>query len=415
MTWDTTAGPSVTVNQAAGQADPTAVSPINFTVVFSQAVTGFDTTDLTFGGTATGTKTAVISGSGPTYNVAVSGMTSSGTVIVSIPAERVVGTSGGHPNLASTSTDAVVSFVLPSKWIVTPSSTTPIPGAAITITAQLADASNVPAPLSGVVVTWSSTNGGSFSSATSTTNASGVATVTFTVSTVAGTVHTVTATGNSVTGTSANVTVTLNPASITLTATSHVITWSQTFQLLVHFAGAGGANRAFQMQKSLSPNGGWTSVGCASNVTNAFGDATCSYRPATNDYYRVNFAGATDMGAALSNVERVVVRQIDLLRPTSLGRIKHITKNTTITFTATVRPDRPELVPPAHVTFVVYKLVGHTWTQLVSRDLTIDSSGRASLSVKFSSTGEFYVRSIARPTHFNANSVWGRVERYSVR
>src|SRR5207248_10765438 len=35
-------GPTVTVNQAAGQADPTNASPILFTVVFSEAVTGFD-------------------------------------------------------------------------------------------------------------------------------------------------------------------------------------------------------------------------------------------------------------------------------------------------------------------------------------------------------------------------------------
>ena len=34
--------PTVTINQAAGQADPTNASPINFTVVFSEAVTGFD-------------------------------------------------------------------------------------------------------------------------------------------------------------------------------------------------------------------------------------------------------------------------------------------------------------------------------------------------------------------------------------
>ena len=33
--------PTVTINQAAGQADPTNASPINFTVVFSEPVTGF--------------------------------------------------------------------------------------------------------------------------------------------------------------------------------------------------------------------------------------------------------------------------------------------------------------------------------------------------------------------------------------
>ena len=50
VTYDTTA-PTVTINQAAGQADPTNASPIHFTVVFSEAVTDFATGDVTLGGT----------------------------------------------------------------------------------------------------------------------------------------------------------------------------------------------------------------------------------------------------------------------------------------------------------------------------------------------------------------------------
>ena len=61
VTYDTTA-PTVTINQAAGQADPTNASPINFTVVFSESVTGFDGTDMTFTGTAGGTTTATVTG-----------------------------------------------------------------------------------------------------------------------------------------------------------------------------------------------------------------------------------------------------------------------------------------------------------------------------------------------------------------
>ncbi len=34
--------PTVTINRADSQADPTNLSPINFTVVFSEAVTDFD-------------------------------------------------------------------------------------------------------------------------------------------------------------------------------------------------------------------------------------------------------------------------------------------------------------------------------------------------------------------------------------
>ena len=76
-------GLMVTINQAAGQADPTNASPINFTVVFSEPVSDFATGDVTFSGTAPGTLVATVTGSGTTYNVAVSGMTGSGTVIAS--------------------------------------------------------------------------------------------------------------------------------------------------------------------------------------------------------------------------------------------------------------------------------------------------------------------------------------------
>ena len=53
VTYDN-AAPTVTVNQASGQADPTNASPINFTVVFSESVTGFAAADVTLAGTAAG-------------------------------------------------------------------------------------------------------------------------------------------------------------------------------------------------------------------------------------------------------------------------------------------------------------------------------------------------------------------------
>jgi len=105
-----TTPPTVTINQAVGQADPTNTLTINFTVVFSEAVTGFATGDVTLSGTA-GATTATVTGSGTTYNVAVSGMTASGTVIASIGA-GVATDLAGNPNLASTSTDNSVTFAL---------------------------------------------------------------------------------------------------------------------------------------------------------------------------------------------------------------------------------------------------------------------------------------------------------------
>ncbi len=100
--------PTVTVNQAAGQADPTSSSPINFTVVFSEAVAGFTSADVSLGGTAAPAAVAV-TGSGTTYNLAVSGMTGSGTVTASIEAGKVKDLAGNGSS-ASTSTDNMVTF-----------------------------------------------------------------------------------------------------------------------------------------------------------------------------------------------------------------------------------------------------------------------------------------------------------------
>jgi hypothetical protein len=95
--------PTVTISQAAGQVDPTNASPINFTAVFSEAVSGFTAADVTISGTAGGTKTVTVTGGPSTYNVAVGGMTS-GTVIATIAA-GVVTDAAGNGNSPSTSTD----------------------------------------------------------------------------------------------------------------------------------------------------------------------------------------------------------------------------------------------------------------------------------------------------------------------
>ncbi len=101
---------TATINQAAAQADPASASPINFTANFSEAIKGFIGSDVVITGTAPGTKIATITGSGTTYNVAVSGMTGPGTVIVDIPAGAVETVADGYLNIASTSTDNTVSF-----------------------------------------------------------------------------------------------------------------------------------------------------------------------------------------------------------------------------------------------------------------------------------------------------------------
>ena len=64
VTYNTTA-PTVTINQAAGQNDPTNASPIHFTAVFSEAVSGLrDRRRDVTGSTAGGTKSVRITDTG---------------------------------------------------------------------------------------------------------------------------------------------------------------------------------------------------------------------------------------------------------------------------------------------------------------------------------------------------------------
>jgi hypothetical protein len=63
---------------------------------------------------------------------------------------------------------------------------------------------------------------------------------------------------------------------------------------------------------------------------------------------------------------------------------------------------------------VVYERRGGTWVLVTSYDTTIDAAGHARFSYTFSTPGAFYVRSVARPTPENANSIWTPVEFYDV-
>lgn len=110
--------PSVTINQAGGQADPTTASPIHFTVVFDEPVADFGNSagDVSLSGSA-GATTAVVTEIGPldgtTYDIAVSGMTGSGTVTAGVPAAAATDASG-NPNVASTSLDNTVTYAAPT-------------------------------------------------------------------------------------------------------------------------------------------------------------------------------------------------------------------------------------------------------------------------------------------------------------
>jgi LPXTG-motif cell wall-anchored protein len=104
---------TTTINQGAGQSDPTSTSPIVFDVVFSRIVTLFDSSDIDLSAsTAGGALVANVTGSGATYTVTVTGMTTSGFVVATIPA-GAADDENGRPTPASTSTDNTVTWVGP--------------------------------------------------------------------------------------------------------------------------------------------------------------------------------------------------------------------------------------------------------------------------------------------------------------
>jgi hypothetical protein len=114
VTWysDTTP-PTVMIDTAAAQADPTSAAPVFFTARFSEPVTGFDAADVVLGGSsAGGALTATVTGGPTDYDVAVGGMTSAGTVVATIPAGAALDFAG-NASLASTSTDNSVSWAPP--------------------------------------------------------------------------------------------------------------------------------------------------------------------------------------------------------------------------------------------------------------------------------------------------------------
>jgi hypothetical protein len=219
--------------------------------------------------------------------------------------------------------------------------------------------------------------------------------------------------------TSTDNTVTWSPvaASITLTtsapippgAHNPVILWGQGFTLGVQF-GANGANKQVQLQAQRD-GVTWNTI--ATLTTDAGGHASLFYTPVTNLFYRAVFAGTPDLAAANSNQVRTVVRQLALLRPTNNGATKTINRNTSITFSTTVRPARPELAP-ATVTFYFYRSTGGAYQLITTRNVVIDSAGVAKTTFKFSTSGKWFVRSQANPTAYNANSVM-TLERDSVR
>jgi hypothetical protein len=146
-------GPTVTVNQAAGQPDPVSGLPISFAVVFSEPIntTTFAVDDITQGGTATGiTWTIIGAGDQRNFTLRATVVTGAGTLIPSIAAGRVTDMAG-NTNAASTSTDNSVTYnvVAPLANIVISEFRTTGPGGVNDEFVEIYNATSNPVDISG--------------------------------------------------------------------------------------------------------------------------------------------------------------------------------------------------------------------------------------------------------------------------
>jgi hypothetical protein len=140
--------------------------------------------------------------------------------------------------------------------------------------------------------------------------------------------------------------------------------------------------------------------------TAADGRYTYRYTPVRNYWYRA----VTE--TSQSETPRVTVRQTIVVRPVHTGT-RRVAAGTSVTFTATVRPVRPELAK-ANVRFELYRRSGSAWVLARSATVVIDDAGVASYPFTFA-YGRWYVRAQAQPTQVNANSFWTPSQSYSAR
>ncbi|MEC4726955.1 tandem-95 repeat protein [Shewanella sp. D64] len=109
ITLTVNAQPTVTINQASGQSDPTNNATVTFDVVFNESISGFDITDIDLSGDVTANVTSVSASSGTGFTVTTNINANEGDIIAQIIAGGVTDASGAT-NQPSTSTDNTIEY-----------------------------------------------------------------------------------------------------------------------------------------------------------------------------------------------------------------------------------------------------------------------------------------------------------------
>jgi Ca2+-binding RTX toxin-like protein len=136
--------PTVTLEQANGQTDPTSATTVRFTATFSEPVTGFNDGDIDLSqSTTSGMLTATVTETGTdgtTYEIAVTGMTGNGSIVATVEA-NTADDAAGNPNLASTSIDNTITFnnTVPTIANITRSNPNPTSSNTVSYTVQFSE------------------------------------------------------------------------------------------------------------------------------------------------------------------------------------------------------------------------------------------------------------------------------------
>ena len=112
-------GPTVSIIQAPGQANPTTGTTINYRVIFSESVTEFTASDISLSTSTANVSAANVEviGSGTTYNVAVSNFTSNGQSVRANVMAAAVADSFGNPSTTSSISNVIADNIAPSVTI----------------------------------------------------------------------------------------------------------------------------------------------------------------------------------------------------------------------------------------------------------------------------------------------------------
>jgi len=264
----------------------------------------------------------------------------------------------------------------------------------VTITAQLADQSDTPTGVAGKTITWSKTGaGGSFGSPTSVTNASGVATVTFTTGNASGTNYTVTATDDTtpthLTGTSSTITTGAGSVSASLSTvgaspTSVTADGSTTSTITVTLLD-GLSNPVSGKTVSLSQPGPASSViSGASGLSDSSGRVTFTVTDVKAETVTYTAADTTD-SVTLTNTANVTF--VDTVPPTiSIGSpADAVTAAGTFSFSATGVSDPGSGV--ASVTFFYCDSTSSSCTPTAGSSVTGVDGGSGTWTGALNTTG----------------------------